>query len=598
MRLRFFVLSMLLVSQIMPRIATCTFAQVSKNVIRTCQNLRFSTERGLPIKIGDSIPFKILVEFPNYPFSSNTQLIICPEIHFEKTLIPLKPMRFKAIEDPEDVPSLVQDTMMALLSRRGDYLFEHEVIAPYIPGMESATLEARITIIEDTKSMELPLQRISQSGFSTYSRFLEEDLELMDIDCEKEGLCVKESFVLNFNPNDYLYVNVLNQGVLQGLIKLLSSNREILQIEISGSASPEGESSINENLAFKRMEDINKLIVRELMSRKHNPMSSNDILNGQFISSKWTQQTWQSITNQVELSKFNNADKIRTILESSLDEKEKSVQLSKFSRFMDFVQQNVFAKQRICKVEILSTPSDDKVILDIADFQKGKISKSIRPNRLVQMGMAAENDKLAESIYKKCIDWYPDNYKAYFKLGILQYSNQQFENAQKSFLQSSQLNPKSGESLNNLAACQSKTGSLNEALINLKMASNLGKTSPSNLAYVHAKLGKHIEALHWASVEPTNNNAIHYMIQDQPYEALKILDKIENSKDITLYLAAIAATKINDIALMCEKLTSAIQLNPACRDWARKEAEFNPYRNNEQFRVALRRPSDQLNAKQ
>lgn len=505
-------------------------------------------------------------------------------------------MRFKAIVNSNHADELNQDTTMALLSRRGDYAFEHEVVAPSMNGIENATLEARITIIEGNKSLELPLQRISQAGFSTYSRLLDEDLELMDIDCEKEGLCIKESFVLNFNPNEYQHQQVNNKIDLQNLIAALSSNREILKIEISSSASPEGESSNNENLAFRRMEEFNKLIIRELMSRKLNTMSANDILNGHFISAKWSQQTWQDIPKMVDIHKFNQSEKIREILESNLSEKEKSASLAKFSKFMDFLHKSVFVKQRFCKIELLSAPSDAKTMLDISDFQKGKTLKSTAPNRLVQMGMATDNEKLAEAIYKKCIEWNPDQYKAYFKLGMLQYASGKYKNAQQSFLQSSQLFPKSGEAFNNLAACEAKLGSFKDALVNLKQASTLGKTSPSNLAFVCSKIGLHSEALEWGSAEPTLNNAINYMILGKPYEALKFLDKIENPKDITLYLAAIAATQINDIALMCEKLTSAIRLNTACRDWARKEAEFNPYRNNEQFRVALRRPSDQLNA--
>ncbi|MFN9980760.1 MAG: hypothetical protein ACK53Y_12620, partial [bacterium] len=75
----------------------------------------------------------------------------------------------------------------------------------------------------------------------------------------------------------------------------LQSPRDILEIKITGSASPEGESSNNENLAYKRMENLSKTIVRELLGRKQNAMASSEVFADGFVTTRWVQQTWDSI---------------------------------------------------------------------------------------------------------------------------------------------------------------------------------------------------------------------------------------------------------------------------------------------------------------
>jgi tetratricopeptide (TPR) repeat protein len=189
------------------------------------------------------------------------------------------------------------------------------------------------------------------------------------------------------------------------------------------------------------------------------------------------------------------------------------------------------------------------------------------------------------------VEWYPDDYKAYFKLGRIHYQEQRYEDAELSFLQASQLNPKSAEAKNNLAVSQAHLGKFREAYKNLESASTLQRGSFVNQAYVYAQLGKFNEALEKAPHTASNNRAVCQLVLGQPYEALETLEKVAAPSALTLYLHAIAATYLNDIGLMCQKLGECISMDAAFRDKARKEAEFNPYRQNEQFRSALKLPS-------
>lgn len=563
---------------------------VSKAVVETCQNAIFKTIPERPFRIGDSIPFKIQIQFRNFPYQKNTQLVISPEVHFQKRIIPLATMRFLAVTDAKKPLENPEQESMALLTRRGDYNFEHEVNMLYEPGIESGTLEARITIIEGSISQELPLVRMSSSGFSSFSRLFEPALELMDLDYQKEMLCVKEFYKIFYPANQFDLDYVLNQAAVAKLKDALSSSREILEIKITSSASPDGESAKNENLAFKRMEFIHKLIVRSLMTRSSRPMKSDEVFTPGFITSQWNEQPWDSLLNLINPKQFKGYTKLKSILESDGDHPSKKSKLENFLNEFPVLKGTYFPMLRSCTVEILSTPSDESIVADLQNFANGKFKTNATCTRLIQMALASENAAQSIQLYKKAIAQYPEDYRAHFKLGVIYYQKENYKDAEQAFMQSTLLNPKSAESFNNLGASQAMLRNYTNSLQNFERAEKMQRPSPTNMAYAAAQLGRFHEALEWYGNENKLNQAICLLGIGQGLQAVQLLQELGDSTAQFYYLLAIAGAHINDIALVCESLSSAIAKDIQYREAAKTEAEFNPYRKNPRFRDALRLP--------
>ncbi|MFZ4630846.1 MAG: tetratricopeptide repeat protein [Bacteroidia bacterium] len=566
--------------------------QVSKSVTESCRNASFRTVPALPFRVGDSIPFSIVIGLKNFDFDQNTQVVVTPEVHYRNKAVALQPMRFKALANRNLNPELWEDTVMAGLARRGENLFEHAVQVPYEEGIESATLEARFTVIEGKTSRELPLVRISSAGFSSFARFLEPTLELMDLDYEKEKLCIKEIHTINFPAGRYEVGDALNQGAFQHLMATLQSPREILEIKITGSASPEGESTNNENLAYKRMENLSKTIVRELLGRKQNAMASSEVFADGFVTTRWVQQTWDSIVPMLSGLRSSNAPKIKAALLAAEGQEAKKKAAEKFSADYQRMVNDWFPAMRSCRVEILSTPSDQSIMNDLKAFAKGSTKNQWPATRMIQMALAAESEQTSMELYRKAATWYPEDYRAHFKLGMLHYRNNRLTEAENRFQQAVILNPKSAESKNNLGATLSQLNRFGEAMSLFKAAAVQGRPSSINQSYVAARLGHFSDALETMDQEPSHNRALCQIGAGQAYEAIATLQAIEPRQALTAYLTAIAATRINDIALVCEQIRVAIQADLTMREWAKKEPDFHPYRTNAQFREAIKLPPD------
>ncbi len=591
-----FFLFLALVCQVHPGYGgTKTKATVSNAVKEACQNAIIKTVPELPHRVGDSIPFKIQIQFRNYPFQKNTQLVISPEVHYNKKIVALQTMRFLAVPNETQINPTEYEEGTALLTRRGNYAFEHEVSLPYDEGIESATLEGRVTIIEGSVSEEIPLIRISDHGFSSYSRMLEPTLELMDLDYEKEKLCVKEIYTILYPAGQFELNDAVNKAAVNGLLQSLRGSKEILEIQILGSASPEGESSNNENLAFKRMESLNKLIVRELLTRSLNPLTSTEVFSDSFITARWNEQPWDSLLNLISPKSGKAYQKLNSILNSDEDASSQKAKLEKLMNEFPSITETYFPKLRSCTVEILTTPSDQSVMSDLTAFNKGTLAKNISSTRLIQMALAAESQDQTESIYKKVINTYPEDYRAHFKIGIIQYQEGMHLDAERSFQQAVVLNPKSAESFNNLGAAQARLNKFSSSLKNFEQAEILNRPSSSNKGYASAQKGDFEGALRQYNDDAYPiNRAICFLGLNRPLEAVQLLSNIENRSPQADYLLAIAAARINDIALVCDQLKSAIQKDVQLRAFAKKEAEFNPYRINPKFRESIKLPADYL----
>jgi Flp pilus assembly protein TadD len=175
---------------------------------------------------------------------------------------------------------------------------------------------------------------------------------------------------------------------------------------------------------------------------------------------------------------------------------------------------------------------------------------------------------------------------------MLHYRNNRLTEAENRFQQAVILNPKSAESKNNLGATLSQLNRFGEAMSLFKAAAVQGRPSSINQSYVAARLGHFSDALETMDQEPSHNRALCQIGAGQAYEAIATLQAIEPRQALTAYLTAIAATRINDIALVCEQIRVAIQADLTMREWAKKEPDFHPYRTNAQFREAIKLPPD------
>ncbi|MFM8319156.1 MAG: tetratricopeptide repeat protein, partial [Bacteroidota bacterium] len=180
-----------------------------------------------------------------------------------------------------------------------------------------------------------------------------------------------------------------------------------------------------------------------------------------------------------------------------------------------------------------------------------------------------------------------------FKIGMTHYQEGLYAEAERSFQQAAVLNPKSAESFNNLGASQAMLNKFSPSLKNFEQAESLHRPSPSNKGYASAQKGDFEGALgHYDDNAYPINRAICLMGLNRPLEAVQMLSNVENRSAKADYLLAIAAARINDIALVCDQLKSAIHKDVQFRTMAKIEADFNPYRINPKFRESIKLPAE------
>jgi tetratricopeptide (TPR) repeat protein len=148
----------------------------------------------------------------------------------------------------------------------------------------------------------------------------------------------------------------------------------------------------------------------------------------------------------------------------------------------------------------------------------------------------------AKAIFNRALKFQPDNEEILINLGTLNYYQENFEAAKDYLNRSIEINPDEPEAYNTLALIASAQGNYNTALENINKALALNDEAHylNNKGFILIKLGKLEEAAENINesivMDPLNawafrNKAILRLQQQQPQEALKLLDRAGKLND-------------------------------------------------------------------
>ncbi|MFA7676984.1 MAG: tetratricopeptide repeat protein [Candidatus Omnitrophota bacterium] len=149
-------------------------------------------------------------------------------------------------------------------------------------------------------------------------------------------------------------------------------------------------------------------------------------------------------------------------------------------------------------ISLPQNPREERIESTLDFFDKNISTKPLSESeRLLAEGSGAyKNKKVPEAInlLKKSILLNPDNPKAYYRLGVIYASQQNFIEAAECFKETLELDSKFVNAYINLGSSYGKLGKYSQALATLKKAIRFEKRNPKiyyNIGMVYASRGKH-----------------------------------------------------------------------------------------------------------
>ena len=360
----------------------------------------------------------------------------------------------------------------------------------------------------------------------------------------------------------------LANNSVQEFVKMLqkiNADREGLNldnVEVSAYASPDGGFSINDRLAAERQKNSEQYVNQEL---KRIQMKAN-------VDAKYTAQDWEGFQELVKASDIQDKDVILRVLSMYKDPEEREQQIKNISAAFRELTDGILPQLRRSRLTInyLLIGRDDEQIL--AQMKSDATQLSIEE---ILYGATLYDDDLAstEAAYKKAVELYKNDPRAYNNLARLAYAKGNYSEAKQWLDKAAAIDRNQAETNANLGLLALQQGDMLSAESYIAKASNANGLNEV-LGNLHLAQGKYAQAEQDFGRVQSNSAALAQILNNNYQAAASTLKNVKNADATTDYLRAILNARTGKTADAAAALKQAIAKDPSLADYAAKDLEL------------------------
>lgn len=333
-------------------------------------------------------------------------------------------------------------------------------------------------------------------------------------------------------------------------------------IEVSAYASPDGGYALNEKLANKRQDVTNNYLKKEMKKAKMDAP----------VDTKYTAEDWEGFQELVAASDIQDKDVILRVLSMYKDPEEREQQIKNISAAFRELTDGILPQLRRSRLTInyLLIGRDDEQIL--AQMKSDATQLSIEE---ILYGATLYDDDLAstEAAYKKAVELYKNDPRAYNNLARLAYAKGNYSEAKQWLDKAAAIDRNQAETNANLGLLALQQGDMLSAESYIAKASNANGLNEV-LGNLHLAQGKYAQAEQDFGRVQSNSAALAQILNNNYQAAASTLKNVKNADATTDYLRAILNARTGKTADAAAALKQAIAKDPSLADYAAKDLEL------------------------
>ncbi len=531
---------------------------------------------------GDSVVFTVSGKYPAKVFAKKATVTVTPVVKYsggEKAMKPVVLVGEKATGAGQKIS----------YSTGGTFSYTTEKFA-YEPGMKVAKVELRAQGAVKKKTKDFTPVEIADGTIVTP----------LLVRNDEKGIAAKDAFVkttpANQTANIYYVINKsdvraseLKSDEMKNLQSFIGTNinsqwYEFKGITVSAYASPDGELSLNENLAKDRAKSGSKALMGEFKKNKN-----KDQKFGKEESNYTTQTTaedWDGFQTLMQQSSIADKDLILRVLTMYKDGEQREKEIKNLSKTYTEVAEKILPKLRrsVLTVNVDKKSRTDEMISKLATTSPDSLSVeellyattlTTDQNTQVQILQAAEK--------KYASDWRTSN-----NLGVALLMQNKVTEAGDAFKRAEGTANGNPILMNNLGIIAAKSGDRKKAMEYYDKASGAGKEVNYNKGIVNIRDGKYSDAVSNFGDYKGFNKALAELLNGNTGAVATTLDA-STEKDMawSFYLKAVAAARSNNAAEVNSNLKTAIGKDGSLKAAAKDDAEFIKLRDNADFKAMV-----------
>lgn len=526
---------------------------------------------------GDSMVVSISGTYPEKIFPKKATVTTTPVIKYnggEKALKPVVLIGEKVEGSGQKITN----------SKGGSFSYTSEKFA-YTPEMKVATLEVKATGQVKKKTKDLPAKKIADGTIVT---------PLLVKNDEKPTLA-KDNFVKTIprsqSANIFFVINQsqvrgseLNNADMKALKEFvaagISKGYNFKNMNVSAYASPDGELTLNGNLAENRAKESTKSMMNLFKDKKSKVEAGT---NETFYNKVTTAEDWDGFKKAMEASSIPDKELILRVLTMYPDGEVREREIKNLSKTYVEVAETILPKLRR---SVLTLNAEEKSRTD----EQIKALAASAPDSLsveeILYAATLTNDINAKlDIYKKAQTKYGSDWRTSNNVGYIYLLQNKLADAETNLKKADQLAANNAVVKNNLGIVARWKGDRKQAMEMYKTAMSAGPEVSYNMGIIEIQNGNYGAAVSNFGNSNTYNAALAKLLNGNPEGAISTIDNsTEKDAAAGYYLKAIAGARQNKVDVVTTNLKTAIEKDATYKQMAKDDAEFIKFRDNADFK--------------
>lgn len=453
--------------------------------------------------------------------------------------------------------------------------FSYSSSVPFDPAMEDAAeLAVVISGSQGSKSATFA-PFVVGAGVITTPLWVQSDDQFIPVEDDfQRVISYTEEVTVNYSVNSSsVRSSELRDADWNALKDLIQLSVDADSVTITGArieayASPEGEITLNEDLASDRANSAAASVTREMKRKK---LTADDA----FYDLVPKGEDWQGFKSLMQASDIEDKNLILRVLEMYSDKNKREEEIRNIAKTYKEIEKEILPALRRSQV-VVSYDVEGYTDEELMEYCMS-MPDALTADELLYAATLFQdlNDKL--TIYQSAARVHADDFRGYNNAGWCLAQMGRMNQAWEVFQQALELE-RNKAVLNNVAALTRQDGDIDGAMKLLNEAAGAGPEVGYNKGIILIQKGDYASAISNMGRVSTVNVALAKMLNGDAAGAKTVLENANDDSAVASYAMAIACARLNDSAGVKKHLGEALAKDPNLRKKAEKDLEFRNMR--------------------
>ena len=525
----------------------------------------FTTDPEVLEAIGGKVPVTITGKFPEKYFKKTATVEVTPVLRWDGGEAKGQPAMFQG-EKVEGNDQTISYKMGGTYTMKASF--------DYVPEMAKSELYLDFKIKKGKKEYTIPSVKIADGVIATSelptvksaNAAYAEDAFQRIIKQAQEAQIMFLIQQANIRASELKSEGIKDFNKKVVAVNGDKKNFKLNNIEISAYASPDGGVKLNTGLAEDRQENTEKYLNKQL---KKGEIETQ-------VDAKYTAQDWEGFQELVSKSNIQDKDLILRVLSMYQDPEQRETEIKNISSVYKTLADEILPQLRRARL----TANYDVIGRSDEEINAAFDAKedSISVDELLYAATLTQDNARKEAIYKRAIEKYPNDFRAYNNLGMMSYAAGDLNAAENYFKQAASKSANAAEVNTNLGLCELCKGNVAQAETYLSKSTG-ANTANEALGNLYIKQGQYDRAVQAFGDTKTNSAALAQILAKDYNKAKTTLEGVKNPDAYTDYLMAIVGARTNNADLVKSSMAKVGQKDASLKASAQNDREFAKYAN-------------------